>query len=333
MSELRQDPVTHDWIILSPERARRPRGEAADRAPCPFCAGNEHLTPATLDRIDAADGSWLVRAVANRFPALCAEEPATASGEMPCGWRRLPGYGRHEVIIETPEHDRPPGMMPAGQARRVLEMYLRRYRALAAEDGQLRQIVIFRNHGERAGTSLAHPHSQIVATPAVSPETRRRAMDEIAYFDEAGRCGLCHVLARERTCGDRVVLESDRFVTIAPYASKNAWQLLVAPRRHAPSFAEADAGDLDDLAVHLTQVLAALRRRLGDPHYNLVVSTPPLDLLHRGANHWFIELLPRTATPAGFELGARIVVNAQPPEAAAAALREELNAVFPGGRA
>ena len=333
MSELRQDPVTHDWVILSPERARRPQGAAAAAAPCPFCAGNEQLTPDTVDRIDAADGHWLVRAVPNRFPVLAREQCDSAGEAMPGGWRRLPGFGRHEVIVETPEHDAPPGMMPAQQARRVLEMYMRRFRAFAADDGRLRQVVLFRNHGERAGTSLAHPHSQIVGTPEVAPETRRRAMDEIGFFDEAGRCGLCHVLGRERARGERVVLESERFVTLAPYASRNAWQLHVVPLRHCPSFGEATPEDLDDLAAHLTQVLAALRRRLGDPDYNLVVATPPLDLVHRGASHWFIDVLPRLTTPAGFELGSRIVVNAQTPEAAAEALRHELHGIFPGGHA
>jgi UDPglucose--hexose-1-phosphate uridylyltransferase len=333
MSELRQDPVTHDWVILSPERAQRPHDAPGAAAPCPFCAGNEHLTPESVDRIDAPDGRWLVRAIANRYPVLGGAGAQTAGEEMPNGWRRMPGLGRHEVIVETPEHAAPPGVMPVAQARRVLEMYLRRYRALVTEGGRLRQIVLFRNHGARAGTSLAHPHSQIVATPAVSPETRRRAMDEIAFFDEVGRCGLCTVLGRERAARERVVHESGRFACIAPYAPRNAWQLQIVPLRHTPSFAEATAEELDDLAAHLTLVLAALRRQLGDPDYNLVVATPPLDLVHRSASHWFIEVLPRLTTPAGFELGSGIVVNVQTPEAAAEALRGELRGVLPAGSA
>jgi UDPglucose--hexose-1-phosphate uridylyltransferase len=327
MSELRQDPITHDWVIINPGRAARPHDAPGTGATgCPFCPGNEALTPAATDEVPAPDGSWLVRAIPNRFPVLSAEpvEPEIeASGAT---WRKRTGYGYHEVIVESPDHDTALGVMPVAQVRRVLEMYARRARALSSLDGRLRQIVLFRNYGTRAGTSLVHPHSQIVATPTVSPETRRRVMDEIAFFDENGCCGLCRELDLERDSGERVVLESPAFATITPFASGNPYQLQIVPRRHCASFLEVETDELDDLAAHLSRVLAALRRQLGDPHYNLIVSSPPLDLLHRSAAHWFIEILPRITTPAGFELGSRIVVNVQVPERAAAELRAQISA-------
>ncbi|MCZ7563455.1 MAG: hypothetical protein M5U08_06260 [Burkholderiales bacterium] len=330
MSELRQDPVTRDWVIINPERASRPH-DAPGAAPagCPFCPGNESRTPDAVETLAGPDGRWLVRAVPNRYPVL-RSQPAAAGDGAPAPadplWRRLAAYGHHEVIVETPDHGAPLGRMPREQARRVLEMYVRRARALAAGDGVLRQIVLFRNHGARAGTSLVHPHSQIVATPAVAPETRRRVMDEIAFYDETGCCAMCRTVARERAAGTRIVLETARFATIAPYASRAPYHLQVVPLRHAPAFPEIEAAELDDLAGHLTRVLGALGARLGDPHYNLVVSSPPLDLVHRAASYWFVEILPRLTTPAGFELGSRIVVNVQPPERAAAELRAALGA-------
>ena len=325
MSELRQDPITRDWVIVSPERAARPR-DIVGGGVCPFCPGNEAMSGPDIDRLADEHGAGSVRAIANRFPALADEagvrlDLATDRN----GWRRLPGFGRHEVIIETPEHATSLGQMPVAQARRALRMYVHRYRALAATDAGLRQVVLFRNHGERAGTSLVHPHAQIVATPAVAPETRRRVMDEIAWFDENGRCGMCHVTAREGALRERIVLESASFVSFVPFAARAAYQLQIVPRRHAPDFAEVDDGELDDLAVHLTRVLGALGRCLDDPAYNLVVVTPPLDLVHRAASHWFIDIVPRLATPAGFELGARIVISAHTPEAAAQALRASLD--------
>ena len=238
MSELRQDPITHDWVIINPARALRPHDAAgAATAKCPFCPGNEAMTPEAVDTVFAADGSWLVRAVPNRFPVLSADQPdASLDGPHDQIWGKRAGYGHHEVIVESPDHGIQLGLMPVAQARRVLEMYARRTRSLAALDHRLRQIVLFRNHGTRAGTSLSHPHSQIVATPTVSPETRRRVMDEIAFFDESGCCGACRELELERASGERIVLETTAFVTLAPYASANPYQLRIVPRRHCACF-------------------------------------------------------------------------------------------------
>ena len=326
MSELRQDPITRDWVIINPARALRPHdGGGGDAAACPFCRGNERLAPAPLDSIEEADGSWLVRALPNKFPVLSSPPGKNAVAPHSGPGRWLAGRGYHEVIVESPDHAATLGSMPAEQTRRVLEMYSRRYRALAVRDPGVRQVVLFRNQGARAGTSLTHPHSQIVATPAVSPATRRRVNDEIAFFDEHGRCGLCRVLGDERAAGERVVLESARFVSFAPYASSNPYQLQIVPLRHSPSFLEVDADELDDLAGPLRGFVAALRACVAELHYTLVVSSPPLDVVHRSANHWFIELFPRLTTPAGFELGSRIVVNVKAPEQAASELRAALD--------
>jgi UDPglucose--hexose-1-phosphate uridylyltransferase len=321
MSELRQDPITHDWVIISPERAQRPKGSDAAREACPFCAGNESLTPPTIDSLEEA-GRWSVRAVPNRFPALRDEAPEV--GSLLTGWRRCKGYGHHEVIVESPVHAATLADMSLAQVRRVLEMYARRFRALAERDGRVRQVVLFRNQGTRAGTSLSHPHAQIVASPVVAPEMRRRMIDEVEFFDTTGACGMCHVLERELMDVVRVVHNSARFVTLAPFASRVPYHLQIVPRDHSPSFLEVEVAALDDLALHLRAVLGALHRLLGDSHYNLVLFTPPLDQVHRHASHWFIEIVPRLTTPAGFELGSRIVVNTQAPELAAAELRDKL---------
>ncbi len=320
MSELRQDPITRDWVIINPARALRPHDGGGGAAPCPFCPGHEQHATEAVDSIEGPDGKWLVRSLPNKYPVL-ATPPGPGETARDGAGRAMPGSGYHEVIVESPEHATTLGAMPVAQLRRVLEMYARRYRSLAERDGSVRQVVLFRNQGARAGTSLTHPHSQIVATPAVSPETRRRVSDEIAYFDEHGRCGLCAVLEDERAARERLVLETACFATVTPYASSNPYQLQIVPLRHCPSFLEVDPAELDDLAEHLSRAVAALRACLGEPDYNLVVACPPLDLVHRAASHWYIEILPRVTTPAGFELGSRIAVNVKAPEQAARELR------------
>jgi len=328
MSELRQDPITHEWVIINPERAARPHDAGPQQAPhrCPFCPGNEDLTADSVDSIAGGDGGWSVRAVVNKFPVLVpAPYPADGYEVSAEGWRRFVGYGRHEVIIETPDHGATMGSMPAGQVRRVLEMYLRRFRAHEQAQGPVRQVVLFRNHGARAGTSLTHPHSQVVATPVVSPDVRYRMAAEVAFFDRTGCCGLCTVIAKEQAAARRVALRTEHFVSIAPFASMAPFHLQVVPLRHCAQFSRVGASELDDLAGHLTRLLAAFHRELGGADYNLVIFTPPLDQVHAGANHWYIDILPRLTTPAGFELGSRIVVNVRSPETAAERLRSVLS--------
>jgi UDPglucose--hexose-1-phosphate uridylyltransferase len=326
MSQLRQDPVTHDWVIINPDRAKRPEDTGAAETLCPFCPGNEHLTPEPVDCIED-EGHWTVRVVPNRFPALTASLQAPASVEsLPGSWRHLPGYGYHEVIIESPHHRLSTGTLPESQVVKVIDAYLRRYRALSTREG-VRQIVLFRNHGRRAGTSLAHPHSQIVATPVVAPETRWRLSEEIEFFDSTGKCGICHVLDEELVSAARIVYATRHFATLVPYAARVPYHIQIIPRRHSPTFLEVDPAECGELARHLSHGLGTLFNLLHDPDYNLVVVTPPLDQVHRLANHWFIDVLPRLTIPAGFELGSRIIVNIQTPERAAEELRALENAV------
>jgi len=328
MSELRQDPITSEWVIVSPGRAARPKDPHGNEpASCPFCPGNEALTGEAIDQMLRPDGRWQVRAVANKFPLLASasEEPAAAP-LVTAGGLLLAGNGAHEVIVETPDHRGHLGTMPVADARQALAMYVRRYRALASHSRQYAQVVLFRNHGERAGTSLAHPHAQIAAVPVVSPVVRRRVASQVAYFDTHRGCGTCDALQRELQQRDRVVLQSAEFVSVAPFAAAAPYQLHVIPRRHAAGFADVDDGALDDLAQHLTRLLAALRAAAADPDYNLVVLSAPLDLVHRRATHWIIDIRPRLSTPAGFEFGAGIAVNSQLPEAAAQLMRAALRA-------
>jgi len=321
MSELRQDPVTHDWVIINAQRAERPVETSDSHTACPFCAGNEGLAPPAVDSIEQA-GRWSVRALPNKYPALSATaETAELSAALPSLGRHLPGVGYHEVIVETPDHKPPQGVLPESQWRKVLQMYLRRFRALSSVDARMRQVVLFRNHGRRAGTSLLHPHSQIVAIPVVAPETRRRLAEEIEYFDSTGDCGICQTLAKELAARERVVRRTDRFVTLAPYAARVPFHMQVIPRRHSAAFDEILDSELEELALHLSGLLSGYFRLLDDPDYNLVVVTPPLDQVHRLANHWFIDILPRLTTSAGFELGSRIIINTEPPEHAAARMR------------
>lgn len=323
MSEFRQDPVTRDWVIVAPERARRPHAAATENGrACPFCPESVQEAGAVVARVDDDRGRWLLLVIDNRFPIL-TPAAAKVSPETDGPWHRLPGRGCHEIVIDSPEHDATLGTLEVAQLRRLLGVYAERSRALARVEN-VREVVVFRNQGEQAGASLRHPHSQIVATPVISPVTRRRTMDEIAYFDDHGRCAVCAVLEAERQAKTRLICESACFASFAPFASRVSYETRIVPLRHRPRFEDATRGELDDLATHLHRVFTAMEAELANPDHNFVIASPPLDLVHQGANHWFIEILPRLAVPAGFEIGSGIEVTASAPEATAAALRSRL---------
>ncbi len=325
MSELRKDPITRDWVCIAPDRSMRPsdffpvanhthdpRVEGAD---CPFCPGREHLSPAdilTLPR-EPADALWSVRVVPNKFPALRrGQNPAVARHGI---FERMPGVGSHEVVIETPEHDKSLSRLDVPQIERVLYAYQERFLALEAEQHQY--IFVFRNHGKAAGASLEHGHSQIVASPMIPPHAWQKIHGVARYAEYSGRC-LYRDMVEEETCEEeRVVAQNESFICFAPFASRRPFELWILPKRQDSHFARIAPQQMRDLAAMLKETLLRLDLCLGDPPYNYTLLTTA------SCNdfHWHIEIIPRLAVAGGFELGGGIYINTVAPEQAAACLR------------
>lgn len=338
MSELRQNLATKEWIILATERAKRPEDFGGRRAvpedlpphdpDCPFCEGNEARTPpeAFVSRDDGSerDGpGWQVRVVANKFAALHPPTtlPARTERTRVNGYMRMSRIGRHEVVIETPVHNQSLGTMCLEEVERVLLTYRHRYLALDAEE-HIEHIVIFRNHGTQAGTSLVHPHSQIVATPVVPSYVRNRMMEAMRHYDALGRCVYCDILRSEIEAGIRLVGESREFVAFHPFASSVPYETWIMPREHRASFGAISPVEVADLATIVRSMLGKLHRGLDNPAYNLVIHTAAEHSSTVPHYHWYVQLMPRLTTLAGFEIGSGISINIAMPEETARFLRE-----------
>ena len=328
-SELRQDPFTLNWVAVAPERGRRPdafRGRGRRRpveGTCPFCPGHEVETPAEVWRLDGATGGWRVRVVPNKFATFAGAGPAPRSVSA-AGFVTMPGVGRHEVVIESPCHSADLAELDVDAVRDVLEAYRARYRALRAERPAL--VLIFRNHGPGAGTSLAHPHSQIVTMPVVPVEVRQRVDVAVRHFDDTGLNLYLDVLARELSDGQRIVRTGERFVAFQPFAAAAPFETWIMPRGQVPAFGDACDADLDELAPMLRAVLGGLRRALDDPDYNYVIASVPPGDEDREYFVWHLRIVPQLTTPAGFELGTGMRVNPSRPEETAAMLRRAMAA-------
>lgn len=334
MSILRYDPTTSDWVIFAPARARRPhefkRGPiesptVAPAKPCPFCPGSERLTPPEVYALRNGtlpnSAGWQVRVVPNMFPALRIEEAnETVEDERPF-FRYHGGCGAHEVIIESPDHDKALGNQPVEQIEAVLQTLQERHNDLL-RDGRFQAIILFKNHGEGAGTSLQHPHFQLIATPVVPHLMRSKLAIAADYFDMTGRCLYCVLLAEELADKRRVLAANNAFVAILPYASHVPFEIWILPRSHQSSFGKVKASDFRPLAELLKTVLLKLFIGLENPDFNLTIDTVPRGDEDKTYFLWHMRILPRLTTPAGFELGSGMSINTVLPEEAAEYLRD-----------
>jgi UDPglucose--hexose-1-phosphate uridylyltransferase len=300
--------------------AARPELPSHDPA-CPFCAGNEGQTPPEVLR-RPEEGDWRVRVVPNLYAALAGDRSVRPIG--PPLFREMPGAGAHEVVIETPRHDARLEELDPDHVASVVGVWRERYRALIAEP-HVRAVVVFRNFGPLAGTSLVHPHSQIVATPVDLPRLLRRMDVATRYHDENGTCVYDDVIRAEREAGTRIVTEAGRFVSFCPWAASSPYETWIAPTFHQGSFGDLADAELQDLATTIVRTLDAVRRATGDPDHNLVLFSSPTDDGHaERVFHWHLKLIAKLSTPAGFELGSAMSINVVAPEEAAERLRAEL---------
>jgi UDPglucose--hexose-1-phosphate uridylyltransferase len=241
----------------------------------------------------------------------------------------MDGVGYHEVVVESPQHDERLDEMSIDRLAGVVTTWRDRYRTLAV-DPRVKAVIVFKNFGERAGTSLVHPHSQILATPVIPPDALRRYAVATRYFDDTGRCVYLDLLDRELETAERVVAERPGLVAVAPFASREPYETWITPRTSRPSFASLRDGEVRELADLLRDVVAALRQAAGDPDYNLVIHSAPAGEESKPFFLWHLRVLPRIVTPAGFELGSGMSINCVAPEAAARRLREAMARVPTG---
>lgn len=331
MPELRRDPVVGRWIIISTDRAGRPRDLLeihSARHPtadlCPFCPGQERLTPNEVlsyrqSSSDPNSSPWTVRVVPNKFPALHVEGDMGREG---IGlYDRMNGIGAHEVIIETHEHKHTLADLPPKHIEDVLWAYRDRMVDLK-QDFRFRYILVFKNQGAAAGATLEHSHSQLIALPVVPTSV----LDEVegcrAHFQQRERCIYCDIIRHELSEGTRIVADNPEFLSIAPFAARFPFEMWILPKRHAAYFEESQKSQFEWLARILSESLRRMDRVLSRPAFNFVLHSSPLHEKTGDFYHWHVELIPRLTQVAGFEWGTGFYINPVMPEESAKFLRE-----------
>lgn len=329
MADLRKDPVTGRWVIISTERQKRPsdfQTETVTIQPdglCPFCEGHEDKTPPEIlayrNGSPGNTGGWEVRVVPNKFPALRVEGTLDREGEGL--FDRMNGIGADEVIIETPDHTQTLATLPEPAIEKVFWAWRDRVLDLK-RDIRLRHIVIFKNHGAAAGASLYHSHSQLIALPIIPREMAEELEGAKRHYEQKERCVFCDLVRQELKDGARIIAESADFVAIAPYAPRFPFETWLLPKRHRSRFEEATPGEFGSLARMLKEILQRMNTTLLSPPYNLIVHSAPLQEDAEAFYHWHIEVMPKLTRVAGFEWGTGFYINPTGPEEAAEVLRK-----------
>ncbi|MCX7022751.1 MAG: galactose-1-phosphate uridylyltransferase, partial [bacterium] len=319
MPELRRDPIIGRWVIISSERGKRPSDFAAEHEPsggpnCPFCEGNEALTPPEIHAVnaDGAEGrepntpGWQVRVVPNKFPALRIEGDFDRHGVGM--YDMMNGVGAHEVIIENPRHDRRLHQLPPKKVELVVGAYRQRIVDLT-RDPRFRYILVFKNEGKAAGASLFHSHSQLIATPIVPKRVSEELEGAKIYYGWKERCVFCDIIIQEMEQAERVVCENEQFISLEPFAPRFPFETWILPKAHRPLF-ERD-NDLGLLAEILSETLRRLAVTLDSPPYNYLIHNTPTN--GRGtylvAYHGHIVVMPKLTKVAGFECGTGFYIT------------------------
>ncbi len=325
MSELRLNLVTREWVIIATERAKRPmdfsnsllKPPLPEHLPsCPFCPGNEHKTPKEKFRLPD-DGSWRIRVVENKYPALSGGEVKRSVEGIR---RKVTGAGIHEVIIESRLHNVSTALMELSHLQEVIRTYRSRF-IKAHSDPMVEHVIIFKNHGEGAGTSIEHTHSQLIATPVVPIQFRDRVNAAQQFFDNTGDCMLCSILRQEREEGARVIIDTEHFLTFIPYAALSPFHTWIFPKRHSAAFSTISEEEVKDLSYHLKTLLSKCYYGLENPDYNYVIKSSRPQDMENDYCHWYLSVVPRITKAAGFELGSGMFINTSIPEKSAEFMR------------
>lgn len=330
MSELRRDPIGARWVIVDTDHPAKPDEFEYEKViykggNCPFCYGNESQTPPEIEAIrnpDTAANSpgWQVRVVSNKFPALQIEGNLDRRG---LGMYDMSnGVGAHEVLIETPYHEKDICDLLDSEIEDFLKMYCRRSIDLI-KDKRFKYIMIFKNFGAAAGASLEHPHTQMVALPMVPKNVMEEIKGSHSYFEYRERCIFCDIIRQETQEKERLILENKYFLSFCPFVSRFPFEICIIPKNHASYFCHISEEEISALAAILKETIHRLKKVFPGVSYNYIIHTAPIngDGGFEGY-HWHIEFMPKLTRVAGFEWGSGFYLVPTPPELAAKYLRE-----------
>lgn len=332
-SELRFDLISKDWVVIATGRSKKPEAfkrkkieEVFSDLECPFCHIETQEKPIlVLNKGEKKDpdnfsGKWTTVVIPNKYPAFI---PYDDLGEKREGdfYKKMNAVGFHEVVV-TRSHKKSFGQMKKEEIKETIDAYKERYLDLKTKKF-VNHVSIFHNHGQEAGASIVHPHSQIITTPLVDADLNQTLFNAERFYQESKKCIYCEMNDWEIKDKRRIVFENKRFIVVCPFASKSAFEMIVSPKTHLSYFEDISEEEEWDLSEAFQIAFGKIFKGLGNISYNFYLHTAPCDRKFHPYYHWHWTILPKTSTWAGFEIGTMMEISTIEPEKAAEYLRKQ----------
>ncbi|MFA5478521.1 MAG: HIT domain-containing protein [Candidatus Muiribacteriota bacterium] len=332
MPEYRKDPITRRWVIFSTERSKRPKDfghvtEISDEKECPFCEGNESMTPHEIFALrngSEKDGpSWKVRIVPDKFSLFESEGDLYKSGHGL--YDSMSATGVHELVIETPNHMGSIENLSYEEIETYLMVLKNRIIELK-KDYKIQYILVVKNYGSEAGSKFkhSHSHSHIVGLPVVPKRVKEEIDGAKEYYSFRERCVFCDIAGQELAEDERIIINNEFFLSFCSYAARFPYETCIYPKKHMGAFEETPDEMFSYMAKILKDTVGAMCKVLDSPAYNIVIHTQPVNQVMPVLYHWHIEIMPRITKVAGFEWGSGFYINPVLPENAALAMKNTL---------
>jgi len=313
------------WVLITTDHPKGPADYLPFKPPyqpqegtgiCPFCPGNEGMTPKETFSLGREGGGWSVRVIPNKFPFFHIEGDFDRRPEGM--YDVMEAIGAHEIAVEAPEHHQNLATLEPSHIQKILFAYRERLIDLE-KDQRFQQFLILKNY---PGVFNRHPHSHIMAMPVIPRRIDEEIWGTLDYYQRKERCIFCDIIKEEISMKKRVVLETVYFLAFVPFASRYPFETWIIPKIHSPDFHHIREEEMEDLSALIQSLFIRYYKLLSDPPYSLTFHTAPVQgRFHRSEYHWHIETRLRIGLREGFEWGTGFFVNPTPPEAAAVYLK------------
>lgn len=322
LNEFRQDLVSKEWVLFSTGRKHSIKKSETLPEPienCPF----ENFEKSDNELIwRYPENDWEISLIKNKFPAvipgLCLPSRNLESFSI------HEATGEHDIFVFK-DHNTHFADLATKQVVHIVRAYKKRYKEIISMDKCAKYIMIFHNFGKESGSSVYHPHSQIISTPILPPDIFRSLHGAERFYKEHNRIVYDDLIEWELKMKARIVYENEKFLVFCPFVSKFPYEVRIFPKNSSAYFEQIPDDDDDLFAQALATTLKKIKIALDNPSFSFFIHTvPPQSDFVDPHNYytWHLEILPKVKITAGFEIGTGIEINVVDPDEAAKLLRE-----------